>query len=99
MENKTYTARIFGESEEIFQDVHYSFEHIVKHPSFFENEGNVIEVNHLEIKMPLYIKPADIETDLSETIRMELGLRPCDVVKIECQIQYSISSLVNEIAA
>lgn len=84
---KVYTADIF-ETPELFQSVHYYFEAIMKKRSFFEDGGDLYEVNSLELKTPLGISPSDIEADLETAIRSELNLTDFDVVKIVCEIEY-----------
>jgi hypothetical protein len=81
-----YTATLYGATPEILQDVFYTFEGFLKTKSFFEDGGDLYEVNQLNISVPILIEVQDVELDMITAIREELGLSDSDVVNIECEI-------------
>lgn len=59
---KTFTARIFDSSEQIFQDV-------IVYPLFLD--GEVLDV---EIKIPIYVQPSAIRDDVEAALWSEYQL-------------------------
>jgi hypothetical protein len=57
MKPQTFFARIFGRTEDEFQDV-YGY--------ILYEEADIADV---EIKMPLFVLPSDIRTDVGEWLR------------------------------
>ncbi len=83
---KVYTATLYGATPEIFQDVFYTFEYILKSKSFFDDGGDLYEVNQLNISVPILIDAQNIDLDMCTAIRAELVLDDSDIVNIECEI-------------
>jgi hypothetical protein len=94
-----FTATIYGETEEICQDVFYTVKgHIIK-PSFFEDGGDLYKITEVELKTPLLIEASDLEQDIETAIRCEWNLTDNDVVRLECKVTLCaepLEELVNE---
>lgn len=83
---KIKTATIYGPTDQIFQDVFYTYEVRPDRSRWFDDETPMHEVERVSLKMPLLINPSDLKTDLEVAIAEDLGIEP-ECVRIQCTIE------------
>jgi hypothetical protein len=76
--NQVYTAKIYGNTELLFQNMPFEMEWI--------RIGIKISVNYVKFLEVLQVAPNDLQTDLEENIAAILGVNP-RVVWLECEVE------------
>lgn len=82
----TATAKVFGSSPEIVQNVTIQFEYYTVQKWF--GDRSTVFVNFCKIEEQLHFRPTDLDIDLGIAIAEKLGERPEDI-RIECDLLYS----------
>jgi hypothetical protein len=82
-----HLATIYGNEEDIKQEVEFTFEYYAVRKWF--GERSTIFITSIEVLTPLNIESSDLQTDLEVRIAEILGERPEDI-RTECLIEFKL---------